>query len=111
MAAALEAQSEHPLAAAVLAFAAERIGVVSPMPSPRLRGKRSAGEDDSIMLGPSDRQPLVHNVQRVDWIRPVKDLTIEAGEDPFCPRSRCSEMGDLYFPTLLDICKVTFDSP
>ena len=67
LAAALEANSEHPLAAAIVAFAAARLGQ-TPAPSPGKGGLETRMSDG----GGASR--------RVDWVRPAKDVESEPGK-------------------------------
>ena len=67
LAAALEANSEHPLAAAIVAFAAARLGR-APAPSPGKAGLEPRMSDGGGAA------------RRVDWVRPAQDVESEPGK-------------------------------
>ena len=71
LAAALEAYSEHPLAAAVLAFAAARLGVAE-----KASGTAGKKAPDLVSKGCSNGAGAA---RRVDWVRPAKDVEAEPG--------------------------------
>lgn len=87
LAAAVEACSEHPLASAVLHFAAVRLGVgVHPAPG-AFDAELAAGLQQ--LEGSSESSPLVGNPgtpkrQRspvaTDWLQPATDIQVEEGE-------------------------------
>ena len=66
LAAALEIGSEHPLADAIVKFAAETLGHSLELPA-------------ATNVTPSKHDGSV-GVRKVDWVRPAKDLTIVAGK-------------------------------
>lgn len=71
LAAALEAYSEHPLAAAIIAFAAARLGVAEK--APETASKKAS---DLVGKGSNDGGGAA---RRVDWVRPAKDVEAEPG--------------------------------
>lgn len=73
LAAALEANSEHPLAAAIVAFAAARLGR-APAPSPGKAGLEPRMSDGGGAA------------RRVDWVRPAQDVQVMIACS-FLPRS------------------------
>ncbi|BDA40669.1 probable copper-transporting ATPase HMA5 [Coccomyxa sp. Obi] len=68
LAAALEVQSEHPLASAVINFAAEGLGVGQ---------QRSGGAGKA---GTSSKANQAVQGRRLDWVRPAKDVVSVAGK-------------------------------
>ncbi|KAK9840963.1 hypothetical protein WJX81_002856 [Elliptochloris bilobata] len=69
LAAALEANSEHPLASAIVAFTAARLGFANKVPAPS--SGKAALEPRSSCGGAA---------RRVDWVRPAKDVEAEPGK-------------------------------
>jgi len=70
LAAALEANSEHPLASAILAFAAARLGAAGRLP---------AGAGAAAAPDPARGKGGGGAARRVDWVRPAQDVEVEPG--------------------------------
>ena len=108
LAAALEIESEHPLADAILKFAAETLGQTLKLPGmlarsgslspirclqavkPRVRSV-SMDKNKDCCAGPAGKSGRARGreeldgsmgARKVDWVRPAQDITVVAGEQP-----------------------------
>jgi hypothetical protein len=84
LAAALEANSEHPLASAILAFAAARLGAAGRLPG----GAGAVAAPD-----PARGKGGGGVARRVDWVRPAQDVEVEPGACPKPTRLTPHELG------------------
>ena len=106
----MEACSEHPLAAAVLDWAAARLGVQAAT----LNGELSAGTahpgdgvasptEQAALLGKSpassprsSHTPRRRALRNTEWVRPASDVAIEQGELSYTVRQIAQHAGTVH---------------